>query len=669
MKSIYVILFLFISCVGNDSSTGSEAGTSSRTCNCNSISEGKTALRKFDKANGSKSDMSSAELYSFFTCAFKINDEKKLIYFLDRLTDDCASETDSIYSGRAYKLAFTYYSERMNHKKALPYYNHAYKILAKIKNKTPFAHMLLDHATMQLSRSNYLAAEGEIFTVIHFINRLPVADQKLLMYRSLTTLGIIYCETNDFEDSFKYYRQAMQFLDDINTGDEHLYKEITLNNIGFAYLYSQNYTRAVHYFKKGILNPKLVSMPDLNATLVDNLAYSEFMISHKPSAIHRLKYALTLREELGIVPGMVMSYIHLMKYYSVTNDLRSAKEIGFKGYKIAKKYNMITEKMILQKQMFDIDSQYASNNLPFYKSIADSLQLAESRSTNQFARIAYEAEELTKEKDEAVREKQFALGFLIVTSVLITLAIVRRVQKNRQQDIKQVQLQHELDETFFEIYHETVQKVEQARFAEKKRIARELHDGVMNQLSSARLNLYSLASTNDPADVDKYIEYVNDIKQIEREICRIAKNIHDVLCSDNTDFTTLLSNYIDEQQPIMDAHLSFTINPEINWNNVANGLKINIYRIVQESLQNVRKYAHASTVQISIEKLVDDIHLTISDDGVGFDNEAVGCGIGLQNIRERAAEFSGAVAIMSKKGEGTKILVRFADSCPMGKSA
>jgi signal transduction histidine kinase len=94
---------------------------------------------------------------------------------------------------------------------------------------------------------------------------------------------------------------------------------------------------------------------------------------------------------------------------------------------------------------------------------------------------------------------------------------------------------------------------------------------------------------------------------------------------------------------------------------VPGSLKILIFRILQEALNNVAKHSEADTVNLSLKKNKGKIELNIEDNGKGFDLDEVlhadshERGLGLQSIRERTELFGGSIDINSKKGKGTSI--------------
>jgi signal transduction histidine kinase len=83
--------------------------------------------------------------------------------------------------------------------------------------------------------------------------------------------------------------------------------------------------------------------------------------------------------------------------------------------------------------------------------------------------------------------------------------------------------------------------------------------------------------------------------------------------------------------------------------------ELTVYRIVQEQMNNIHKYAKCHKVAINLYYDADIIRLDIEDDGIGFDLQQKAEGIGLKNIRNRVDFYSGQVNIVSAPGEGCKL--------------
>jgi len=120
---------------------------------------------------------------------------------------------------------------------------------------------------------------------------------------------------------------------------------------------------------------------------------------------------------------------------------------------------------------------------------------------------------------------------------------------------------------------------------------------------------------------------------------------------------SILHNLLEEQESSHTAKISSFIDKDIDWENTDNIIKINLYRIIQEGLQNINKYAKAKNVTLRIAKNEETISLTIEDDGVGFDVSKKSKGIGMQNMLSRTQDCNGVIEVHSSKGGGTKILI------------
>jgi signal transduction histidine kinase len=83
---------------------------------------------------------------------------------------------------------------------------------------------------------------------------------------------------------------------------------------------------------------------------------------------------------------------------------------------------------------------------------------------------------------------------------------------------------------------------------------------------------------------------------------------------------------ISEEQRKTSPKSSIIIDSSIKWDKVLNSVKINLYRIIQESLQNSNKYANATSIKVELKRKDDTIVLLISDNGIGFNTKAEGIG-------------------------------------------
>jgi len=191
---------------------------------------------------------------------------------------------------------------------------------------------------------------------------------------------------------------------------------------------------------------------------------------------------------------------------------------------------------------------------------------------------------------------------------------------------------------------------------ERKRIARELHDGLGQSLNAIAVNVRTtLERVGDKVKTGfESLEAIMPIiHQSIEEVHRIGMNLRPSLL-DDLGLLPTIGWFVREYQKIYPS-IRIEKQTEIEETQVPDPLKAVIYRILQEALNNIAKHSKANLVSISLRKKDDRIELVIEDNGIGFDMESVKSGFGLGSMRERAEFSVGSFDIESVKGKGTVI--------------
>jgi signal transduction histidine kinase len=186
---------------------------------------------------------------------------------------------------------------------------------------------------------------------------------------------------------------------------------------------------------------------------------------------------------------------------------------------------------------------------------------------------------------------------------------------------------------------------------ERRRIIQELHDGVGQLLTAIRMRVEMLEDESSLKDEIKM--------QINETIAEVRRISYNVMPQALVDFglEAALRGLCDSMKRYSSLVIDFTYVRETD-QKMNFDVSTALFRIVQEGLNNVVKYAQASAVNLDIIEKEDEIYLALEDNGKGFDVSKVNsAGIGLQNIRERAKLLNGNADIHSAPGEGTVIEV------------
>ncbi|HJY23567.1 MAG TPA: PAS domain S-box protein, partial [Hanamia sp.] len=218
-------------------------------------------------------------------------------------------------------------------------------------------------------------------------------------------------------------------------------------------------------------------------------------------------------------------------------------------------------------------------------------------------------------------------------------------------------LQQRLLEEQMNKQKEIARAVVNAQERERTGIGEELHDNVNQLLAASKLYLnHSLTQPDgDPESVRKSMDYISNAMDELRKLSH-------ALVGPTRDKTMGLINsiekLIDDVSSVKPIKINFLYGTYQEEESEA-GLKLVIYRIIQEQLNNILKYADASEIKIELKKETEYLIVSIKDNGIGFDTSISSKGIGLKNIKHRAELFNGIVQIKSSPGNGCKMKIIF----------
>ena len=198
-----------------------------------------------------------------------------------------------------------------------------------------------------------------------------------------------------------------------------------------------------------------------------------------------------------------------------------------------------------------------------------------------------------------------------------------------------------------------------AQEEERRRIARDLHDHLGQQLTSLRLKLEAIRTvTPDLPNVQATLTQADALlTRIDRDIDFLSWELRPAAL-DDLGLKAVLENYVSEWSHHSNVRARFHAEG-LGDERVAPEIEATLYRIAQEALNNVARHAHAQSVGVVLERRGRTLSLVIEDDGVGFDASTISnTMIGLVGMRERAAVVGGSLDIEPTPGGGTTVLAR-----------
>ena len=253
-------------------------------------------------------------------------------------------------------------------------------------------------------------------------------------------------------------------------------------------------------------------------------------------------------------------------------------------------------------------------------------------------------------RDESHEAPSFARRFPIGPLFLRAQEIEQRIRRYRTHarltaDVREQALQ---------------QAREAAALTERNRIARDLHDSIKQQIFGINASAAAARMYWQRENLEGVREAVGDIERSAQGVQVEMQALLQQLRPAPLENTSLLEALHTQAQVLglrTGAHVEVDLAALPEPDRFLPGTQEAIFRLVQEAFANIARHARARTIWLTLGRASQALHLTVRDDGQGFDPARVRSGIGLSNLRERTRALQGHLAIRSQPGQGTTVLI------------
>ena len=234
-------------------------------------------------------------------------------------------------------------------------------------------------------------------------------------------------------------------------------------------------------------------------------------------------------------------------------------------------------------------------------------------------------------------------------------AALEREQQRSEELAREVAIRTRAEERIKSLLERLVTVQEE----ERRRIARNLHDHLGQQMTALRLSIGALKDhPPNPAELRERLDAIDKIaSQIDRDVDYLAWDLRPAAL-DDVGLAAALETVVRDWAATNGIHAEFHTTPAAA--RLAAESESHLYRIVQEALNNVSKHAAATYVSVLLEHTEGEVRLIVEDNGRGFDADQVPHhkAIGLTSMQERAALIGGEVEFESAPGRGTTVFTR-----------
>lgn len=538
------------------------------------------------------------------------------------------------------------------------YYQKSEKLYRLLGNKERIGRMLFNKAYLLFYEGNYQESEIQVFKALQFLKNI---DNDELLFTCYNLIASDFEKLEEYNDALKYYLLAQEVLNGLEKNENDFdinnnYKVSLYVNIASVYEKQFQYSKAANELESVLTEDLKVKWPKDYATVIGNLGYVKTKLGQSIEGEALMKEALVLSRKSGIESSIVYKLHNLGKYYIDTKDTLQAIRYLNESLQLAEKLKSTDDVKINLQLLSTIDKANTSYYDKRYITVTDSLTKVQRKNRNKYARIEYETA-VVEDANKELSSKNLYLIFGVV--ILVAALGVRYVIGQRKEIAYRKQLQAaELE--LFDLMRSSQVALNRAREEEQNRISRELHDNVMNKLYGTRLQLGMLNAPSIPDVEVKRLEQIDVLQTIEQDIRAISHDLHTDVVASHFDYPVLLAQCVQQLSATTQTNLHLDCAAGIDWEVVSGLVKITLYRMVQEALSNVVKYAAATDCHITISQPdASSLLLTVRDTGKGFDVATASSGIGLKNMRDRARLVKADFRIESVISQGTRIECKF----------
>jgi two-component system, NarL family, sensor kinase len=470
---------------------------------------------------------------------------------------------------------------------------------------------------------------------------------------------------NDLAKLYRKTRDLDKALDNYNKADA-IYRQIKdtagiamiLNESGVVFEYRENYMEAINRYTSSMKLAE-ASGDSLSVSYsLSNIAGVYVIEKKYDLAEKNLLRALNIRQMLKDSFAIALTYSDLGATMNGKGDY--AKAIGYlnSSNRIAEnlKYpelqsnNYSELSSVSQKQgNFQDAFQYFLKR----SALRDSLYALEKTKQIQELNTKYESakkeQQITQQKNR-LRLQNFL--FIGIGGLILLLGLLAQSQYKRYKLRQETTLKTEL----MKQQELAVKAVMEAEENERERIAKDLHDGVGQMMSAAKMNLSAFESEAQFKNEEEKHSFEKIIQLVD-ESCKEVRTVSHIMMPNallKNNLAAAISDFVDK---LSNKNLKVHVYTEGLDERIDSNIETVLYRVIQECVNNAIKHAGATTLDISLIRDKDGISGTVEDNGKGFDatDKEKYDGIGLRNIITRIEYLKGTVDFDSAPGRGTLV--------------
>ncbi len=433
------------------------------------------------------------------------------------------------------------------------------------------------------------------------------------------------------------------------------------NNYGVLKEMQKQLDSALYFYNKGLVIKDALhdsvgipySLNNIAGIYVLQKQFNKAKTLYDKSIAMRIK----LKDQIGIIENLT----YFGDLYFAKKEYQKAIEYYLKSNQKALKFNYINTIQYNYEKISECNELIGNTTLAFenYKKhiqFKDSLLSKETNAKIAELEVKYETNKKEKQLLQKEAEAKKKTTTIIILSLLAFFIAIIGFLIYRQQRLKNKQQQNEFELQSAITQIENQNKLHEQRLA----ISRDLHDNIGAQLTFIISSVENLKFDFPTMDnvVKNHLTKISDFAKTT--IIELRDTIWAMNASEFTfdDLSSRIYNFIEKAQSVKEqTRFKITVSDKLKNTKFSSLEGVNLYRTLQESVNNAIKYAEATEISVQVQPNENGIIIEISDNGKGFDLDTIDLGNGIVNMQKRIEEIGGVFNIQSKLAQGTHITI------------
>ena len=448
-----------------------------------------------------------------------------------------------------------------------------------------------------------------------------------------------------------------------------------LNNVGNCYLDLLEFAKAKPYFEQAAARGRQLEINDIGAVAYANLAGVETGQGHLPAALGYFQQSLALDRADENEFGQAETLAAMAELYKKMHDDGQAERTLLMALALATRLHTLPTLQQVHRELGQLYQrtgryQQATQHFAQLTGIADTLYNQDV--TQKVAELQTKYETEKKEAQNRLLQKQEQLqaaqlrtqqqiirrrntqllAGLVVALLLGGLGYLLYNRRRLRREVEFAQERQQLERL-------RAQAVLEAEEAERRRIGSDLHDGVGQLLTAAKLNLHALSDEMGVQTQGQQAMLQNALDVVDESFREVRSISHNLIPNAliKRGLALAVRDFLDKIPAVGRVKINLEVVGLDQGERLEATTENVLFRVIQELVQNILKHAQATEVTLQIIRHAQELTVVVEDNGVGFDPAALGddAGIGLKNIGSRMAYLGGRADFDSTPGRGTTV--------------